>query len=81
MKGNRMSVKDPAAVNQYSADQIACENALINLHEFVTSLPQPCRGQLPSPISYSAVANICKLRCCLADASKIADEFWRPNGG
>lgn len=76
-----MSVKDPAAVNQYSADQIACENALIKLHEFVTSLPQPCRGQLPSPISYSAVANICKLRCCLADASKIADEFWRPNGG
>jgi len=76
-----MSVKDPAAVEQYSQDQIACEGALMALHEFVTSLPQPCRGQLPNPISYSAVTNIRKLRECLAEASRIADSFWQPDGG
>ena len=76
-----MSVKDPAAVEQYSQDQIACEGVLMNLHEFVTSLPQPWRGQLPNPISYSAVTNIRKLRECLAEASRIADSFWQPDGG
>ena len=76
-----MSVKDPAAVEQYLKDQIACKGMLMNLYEFVTSLPQPWRGQLPSPISYSAVTNIGKLRECLAEASKIADSFWQPDGG
>lgn len=71
-----MSVKDPAAVEQYSQDQIACENALINLHEFVTSLPEPLDGELPNA-DYRAVQRIGKLREAIAVACKLADDFWK----
>ena len=71
-----MSVKETAAVNQYTADLIACENNLHDLCQFVNSLPEPLDGELPNA-DYRAVQRIGKLREAIAAATKLADDFWK----
>lgn len=71
-----MSVKETAAVNEYVADLIACDNALFNLCEFVHGLPEPVDGELPNA-DHRAVQRIGKLREAIAAATKLADDFWK----
>ena len=71
-----MSVKYKAAVNQYVADLIACDNELHDLCEFVHSLPDPVDGELVNA-DYRAVQRIRKLREAIAAAVKLADDFWK----
>jgi hypothetical protein len=70
-----MSVKDPATVNRYAKQHASLVAALVNLTEFVESMPAPDEhGQLQN-VDYGytgSTAHLCEL---VAEAVRVAESM------